>query len=137
MKTCLRIQGLLTRLAVEHPGSKIPLICCTSKKEIAGMKCADSTGNEAVNLPQRLELTPAPSSVKKRIEDQLHISTCSPPPQKELPCLLGTFNPENTYKVLHKLPRPEATMIAQLRSGHCPSKSYLHRFKVANNPNCD
>lgn len=60
-----------------------------------------------------------------------------PPTQEVLRRLMGSFNPQETFRALSKLPRPAATFVAQLRSGHCPLNGYLHRFKAADPPNCD
>ena len=60
-----------------------------------------------------------------------------PPPKRVLDQLMGFFNPLATFKALSKLNRPDATAVAQIRSGHCPLNAYLHRFKASDTPNCD
>lgn len=63
MKMCSRVQGLLARLVVKHPGSKISLTWCLSKEDVTAMKQAATGAKAAVNLPQHLALTPATSTI--------------------------------------------------------------------------
>lgn len=100
------------------------------------MKRVDAAAKAAVHLRQVLAQPPNPPAILKRIKEQLAQTARTPPSREELTRLLGRFNPEATYKALCKLPRPEATMVAQLRSGHCPLNDYLHRFKAVDSPKC-
>lgn len=101
------------------------------------MRKADAAAKAAAGLQQIMDQPPNPPAILRRIKEQLMRATRTPPPQEVLTRLLGKFNPEETYKALRKLSRPDATLVAQIRSGHCPLNSYLHRFKAVESPNCD
>jgi ribonuclease HI len=45
-------------------------------------------------------------------------------------------HPHKIFESLNKLERSESSIIYQLRSGHTPLNSYLHRIKKLNSPNC-
>lgn len=137
MNTCIRIQASLRKLIRQHPGSKVSIIWCPSRSEVAGMTAADAAAKAAVSLPQVLDTTPNPASTKTRIKAQLRAAASIIPPKLVVDRLLGSFDPVKTYSALCKLSRPDATFIAKVRAGHCPLNGYLFRFKAANTPNCD
>lgn len=132
-----RIRRLLRQLINRRPDAKAAMIWCPSKKDIQSMSRVDEAAKKAALLPQRLPLQPNPTSVRKKIKDQLREAALVPPSSEMLRRLMNTFNPADTFKALCKLPRPDATLVAKLCSGHCPLNAYLHRLKVVDSPNCD
>lgn len=136
MLTCLRIRNSLLRLSTRNPNSTVAIIWCPSKSEVAGMKSADAAAKAATTLRQIITQPPYPPAILKRIKEQVAEAARTRPSQPELTRLLGKFNPEETFKALIKLSRPDATLVAQIRSGHCPLNSYLHQFKAVDSPLC-
>lgn len=100
------------------------------------MKPADAVAIAAVLLAQVIATMPSPPTVRKR-EEQLRVAALPPPSSSEPTGLRGTFNPAETFKALCKLPRPEAILLARIRSGHCPLNAYLHRLEASDIPNRD
>lgn len=115
----------------------IAVIWCPLKKGITGIELADASAKAAISLPQVIDVTPNPTAVLKKIKAQLLRAATAPPPQPILDRLMGFYDPEATFKALSKLPRADATAVAQIRAGHCPMNAYLFRFKAADPPNCD
>lgn len=137
MLTCLRIRGNISKLSRRYPNSKAAFIWCPSKSDVEGMKRADAAAKAATTLRQVITQPPHPPAILKQIKEQEAEAARTPPSQPELTRLLGKFNPVETFKALCKLPRPDATLVAQIRSGHCPLNSYLFRFKAVESPLCD
>lgn len=139
MTTCLSIRWSLNKIILRHPGSTAAVLWCPSKKDIQGLEIADTAAKAAYSLPQVIETSSNPHVISKKIKQQLASSVASTPPfpKHTLDRLMGFYNPVATYKALAKLPRPEATAVAQLLSGHCPLNAYLHRFKASDNPDCN
>lgn len=137
MLTCLRIRRNFAKLLHRYPNSKAAIIWCPSKSAIEGMTRADAAAKAATDLPQLIDQPPNPPAILKRIKEQLAAAARSPPSSSELTRLLGKFNPQETLKALCKLPRSDATFVAQIRLGHCPLNSYLHRFRAVDSPKCD
>lgn len=100
------------------------------------MQKADAAAKAATTLQQFITQLPHPPAILKRIKEQVAEAARTPPSQQELTRLMGTFNPEETFKGLGKLSRPHATLIAQIRADHCPLNGYLHCFKEVDSPNC-
>lgn len=80
---------------------------------------------------------PSQEAILKRIKCQLLDTVTTPPPEHVLDRLMGFYEPPATFKALSKLPRPDATAVAQIQSGHCPLNAYLYRFKASDTPNCE
>lgn len=137
MTTCLRIRQSLGKLVKRRAGSTAAILWCPSKKDVQGLAIADKAAKAASSLPQIIDASPNPQAVSKKIQLQLAKSITSTPPKHTLDRLMGFYDPVTTCKALMKLPRPEASAVAQLRSGHCPLNAYLHRFKASDTPNCD
>lgn len=137
MESCLRIQTGLGKLIRQHQGAKISIIWCPSKTDIDGLTAADAAAKEAMTLQQVIDAPPDPTATRASIKAKLKASTTAPPTKEVLTRLLGHFDPTKTYAALCKLTRPDETLVAQLRAGHCPLNSYLFRFKASDSPNCD
>lgn len=137
MNTCIRSQRNLKKLTKSHPGSAVAVLWCPCKKDIEGLELADSAAKEATTLPQVINVSPCQDTVKKHIKHQLSDTISATPPSHILDRLMGFYNPPATYKALSKLTRPDATAVAQIRSGHCPLNTYLYRFKASDTPNCE
>lgn len=137
MLTCLRLRQNLSRLISRYPNSTAALIWCPSKSAIEGMVKADAAAKTATTLRQTIDQPPNPSAILKRIKEQVLGAARLPPTSAALTRLLGNFDPTSTFKALSKLSRPDATLVAQLRSGHCPLNSYLKRFQAVESPLCD
>lgn len=137
MSACARIRRNLSRLIRAHPGLTAAILWCPSKKDVEGLELADKAAKAATLLPQVIETRPSQDTVLRRIKQQLQDTITGAPPKHVLDRLMGFYNPLTTYKALSKLPRSEATAVAQLRSGHCPLNAYLHRFKALDTMNCD
>lgn len=137
MLTCLRIRQNLSKLLNRYPNSTAALIWCPSKSAVAGMKKADTAAKAAVTLRQIIDQPPHPPAILKRIKEQVAEAARTTPSTEVLVRLMGKFNPEDTFKALCKLSRPDATFVAQIRSGHCPLNGYLNRFQAADSPACE
>lgn len=101
------------------------------------MTQVDEAAKEAALFPQRLRISPNPASVRKKIKSQLGVAELTPPSLEAVKRMMNVFNSAETFKALCKLTRPDATLVAQLRSEHCPLNAYLHCFKVVDSPNCE
>lgn len=137
MAACAQVRRLMQKLLRGRPDAEVALIWCPLKKDVPSMTQVDSAAKEAALLPQRLSLALNPTSIKKRISTQLKGAACTRPSQEVLKRLMKIFEPTDTFMALCSLPLPDATIVAQLRSGHFPLNAYLHCFKAGNSPNCD
>lgn len=137
METCLRIQASLGKLIRRHPGTRISIIWCLSKTDVAGLNAAEAAAKEAMSLQQAIDTPPDPTATRACIKASLKVAATANPSAEAINRLLGHFDPAKTYVALSKLTRPYATLVAQLRSGRCPLNGYLYRFKAADNPKCD
>lgn len=137
MTTCLQIRRNLNKILQTHQDLTAAIIWCPSKQDINRVTVADKAEKTACSLPHVVDVTPQPGAVLQRIKRQLQETITATPPKLVLDRLMGFFNPLATYKALSKLKRLDATVVVQIRSGHCPLDAYLHRFKAAETPNCN
>lgn len=127
-----------TCLVTIHPESKISLIWCPSKQGVIGMDSSGHGGERSGKPTSEPRLDTKPWVYQQKYQETTEFfNQPLPSSQKELTFLLGTHKPGETYKSSCKLPRPEATMITRLQSGHCPLNGYLARFHTADTPDCD
>ncbi|KAH9809077.1 hypothetical protein DFH28DRAFT_907042 [Melampsora americana] len=108
------------------PEAKVSFIWCRAHEGIRGMEMADNAAKQATKLTQRIPCTPNADAINRRIKD----------PLLKAAELLGVFNPKETFESLPKLTRPDATLITQIRSGHCSLNRFFFRFKNSDSRNC-
>lgn len=137
LNTCIRIRSGLNKLLHLHPTAKVSILWCPSKADIPGMTAADKAAKAANSIPQLISTVPKPSTVRAQIKAQLKEAATMLPSADALTRLMKTFNPAKNFAALCKLPQPDTTFIARVRSGHCPLNSILFRFRASNTPNCN
>lgn len=127
----------ICRLLDRRPGLTIALLWC-AKGEVADHTKVDALAKAATQLPTASDLPVSYAALQSLIKKQEKAAMGAP--EENSPTLRRLFNlyqPSETYKALSKLSRPNATIVTQLRSGHCPLNAYLHRFKAADTAQCN
>lgn len=87
------------------------------KTEVAGLKMVYTAAKAAASLPQIIDTPPSPEAVLQKTKNQLLMASTAPPSEAITTRLMGTHNPEDRYKALAKLTRPDAAAVAQIRAG--------------------
>ena len=140
---------------------QIKLLWIPSHSGIAGNEKVDNLANKArtqqlncLIRPEHLydlsngldqldfKLVPSLSAISQNFKKQHteRLKTENRQPQERVSArvqnLRGTKTPQAVFKFLSQLPRRVCAMAVQLKSGHFPTKSYLHRFKHSTSDKC-
>lgn len=112
-------------------------IWCAKGSQVEGHQAADQLAKATANHSTCADIPVSLGALHRLIKAN---EKARPNPADTDPRLLArlhhSYNPESTYKALSKLSRPDATFVAQIRAGHCPLNSYLHRFHITDDPLC-
>lgn len=141
LKSGLHIRCLIHQemdhLLRRRPAAKLALIWCAKAGDIEGQMEADSLTKQATSLHSASELPISHAAltqlIRQRFKDYPAPSALEPATLRRL---LNSYTPEKSVAALRKLTRPDATLVAQIRAGHCPLNAVLHRIGVTDDPNC-
>lgn len=127
----------LHRLLDRLPNATVAFIWCAKGSGLEAHSAVDTLAKETTKLATVSDLPISHPALQAQIRLQ---ERRRPTPDEVDPAILRrlhhTYQPLDTFKALSRLRRSDATIVTQLRSGHCPLNSYLHCFKVADTPNC-
>lgn len=105
----------------------LAIVWCAKAGKIEGQVRADDLARQATSLPSTSELpvshTALTQLIRKQYRERPTLSAIEP---SRLRRLLNFYHPEKSVAALRKLTRPDATLVAQLRAGHCPLNVFLH-----------
>lgn len=133
----LLIHKEIRRLLHHRPLATLAFIWCAKAGEVEGQVKADALAKQAAGLPLTSELPVSHAALSQLIRKQFRERPTPPTLEPaKLRRLLNSYNPEKSAAALKKLTRPDATMVVQLRAGHCPLNAFLHRIGATDDPNC-
>lgn len=140
-KSCQHIRHLIGRelqhLLTNCPTATIVVIWCAKGGDNSPRSQVDTLAKAATLLRTSSGLLTSYKALQVMFKEQEkgRIDQAEVDPTT-LHRIHNSFQPAETYKALSKLAWPDTTMVAHLRSGHCPLNAYLFRFRVADSPHC-
>lgn len=143
----------MMRVFKRHPQLQLKICWIPGHRDVAGNEAVDVEAKKAVtegsssdnHLPvlfrSKKPLPISKSAAKQEYAARLKVRSktmISKSPRYASICRIDDSVPSNKYqKLVRKLSRPQASLIAQLRMGHAPLNKHLHRLKCARSPICD
>lgn len=127
----------LKRLLTQYPDATVAFIWCAKGSGVEGHEKADALAKAASKLTSFSHLPVSYKAIQRQVKE---LETMRPGQHDTDPAvlrrLMNSYQPIDTYKALAKLSRPDATIVTQLRAGHCPLNAYLFRFHAADSHLC-
>lgn len=142
----------MKRVYKRHPNLKLKICWIPGHMDVAGNEAVDIEAKKAStvgsstdkHLPalfrSKKPLPVSKSAAKQAYAARLKVRSTimlSKSPRYASICRIDSTVPSNKYqKMVRRLARPQASIIAQLRMGHAPLNKHLHRIKSVETPTC-
>ncbi|KAH8923237.1 hypothetical protein BT69DRAFT_1333997 [Atractiella rhizophila] len=109
---------------------------------IKGNELADAAANSATDpetATGHIVIPRSPATLKAIITTNRFTpkEASSPPSGKHHHSLSRRLSPDQTFDMLKEMPRAQASIFVQLRSGHTSINNYLHRIGASEEPSCN